>query len=106
MMSYLHANPINTTSATCTKIKLSPPVNHTPTIAGKRHSGTSNTNDSGRTQLSYSEARTKKTNSAATGKTINAAILWLTCSKLKSVHSNVMPSGKVAPDVCATMASA
>src|SRR5690625_2993294 len=105
-MAFLHANPINTTSPTCTKILLSPPVNHTPTRAAKRHSGTINTIARGRTQLSYSAARTKKTNSAATGKTINAAILWLTCSKLKSVHSNVMPSGKVAPDVCATMASA
>src|SRR5262249_61391341 len=52
-IAFLHASPINTTSPTWTKMLLSPPVSHTPTIAESTHIGTMRMTARGRMKLSY-----------------------------------------------------
>ena len=66
--------------------------------------GTIRITASGITQLSYSAANTRKTSNKASGKTTSAALPWVICWKLKSVHSTLMPAGNVCPATRATVA--
>ncbi len=100
----MHASPISTTRPTWTKMLASPPVHQTPSMAASKHMGTIRITASGITQLSYNAASTRNTSSKATGNTTSAALPWLTCWKLRSVHSISIPGGSALAATDATVA--
>ncbi|MCY1180011.1 hypothetical protein D9M73_204380 [compost metagenome] len=73
-IAFLHASPTSTIKPIWVKMLLSPPERITPVIAESRVIGTIRITASGRLQLSYWAASTRKASSTQSGKT-NSAVL-------------------------------
>ncbi|MNN96913.1 hypothetical protein D3C81_2159750 [compost metagenome] len=73
-IAFLHARPTSTIRPIWVKMLLSPPVRITPLIAENSTVGTIRITASGRLQLSYWAASTRKASSTQSGK-MNTAVL-------------------------------
>ncbi len=78
-IAFFAASPTSTTSPICVRILSSKPRRLTPRIAASRHIGTIRMTANGSTSDSYCAASSRKTNTTASAKTIDAVLPCVFC---------------------------